>query len=192
MATTSLHFLHRFVARPGELASLKAMAWISAAALTIIAPLSYCQRLDSAIFAVLLSYILAILSRLREKPLMSRLAWWRRLGYPLGPAKHRRLKPAPPCLTTRIQALADLGGTGLQPVGASFRNLLGLLALRGAQQRPCRALGYALLPAVYVLTAGLIEIPLLLYKPNYPWPGLIVVSLGVPVYYIWRRKAVTR
>ena len=35
----------------------------------------------------------------------------------------------------------------------------------------------------------LIEILLLAYKPNYTWPGLIIVLLGLPVYFIWRRKA---
>jgi basic amino acid/polyamine antiporter, APA family len=28
---------------------------------------------------------------------------------------------------------------------------------------------------------------LLAYKPGYTWPGLIIVMLGVPVYFIWRR-----
>jgi APA family basic amino acid/polyamine antiporter len=44
------------------------------------------------------------------------------------------------------------------------------------------------LPAVYILAAGTIEVLLLAYKPNYTWPGLIIVLLGVPVYYIWRPK----
>jgi len=29
---------------------------------------------------------------------------------------------------------------------------------------------------------------LLLYKPSYTWPGLIIVMLGIPVYYVWRRR----
>jgi len=31
---------------------------------------------------------------------------------------------------------------------------------------------------------------LLLYKPDYTWPGLLLVLLGIPVYLIWRRKEV--
>ena len=46
-----------------------------------------------------------------------------------------------------------------------------------------------MLPAVYMLAAGLIEVLLLMYKPNYTWPGLIIVLLGLPVYFIWRKKA---
>ena len=38
-------------------------------------------------------------------------------------------------------------------------------------------------------TRAMIEVLLLLYKPNYTWPGLIIVLLGLPVYFIWRRKA---
>ena len=53
--------------------------------------------------------------------------------------------------------------------------------------RPYRAWGYPVLPAAYILIAGLIEVLLLLYKPKYTWPGLILVLLGVPVYLQWRR-----
>ncbi len=55
--------------------------------------------------------------------------------------------------------------------------------------RPYRALGYPVLPALYIGLAGLIEILLLIYKPMYTWPGLIIVLLGVPVYFLWHRRA---
>ncbi len=60
---------------------------------------------------------------------------------------------------------------------------------RPGMERPYRALGYPVLPALYIALAGLIEVLLLLYKPNYTWPGLIIVLLGVPVYFLWRRTA---
>ncbi len=59
---------------------------------------------------------------------------------------------------------------------------------RPEMERPYRALGYPVLPAVYIALAGLIEVLLLLYKPKYTWPGLIIVLLGVPVYLLWRRS----
>ena len=31
-----------------------------------------------------------------------------------------------------------------------------------------------------------IEVQLLRYKPEYTWPGLIIVLIGVPVYFIWK------
>jgi basic amino acid/polyamine antiporter, APA family len=71
--------------------------------------------------------------------------------------------------------------------------IAGLLVLRRTRpemERPYRAFGYPVLPAVYIVVAGLIEILLLLYKPNYTWPGLIIVLLGLPVYFVWRRKAI--
>ncbi|HKX00179.1 MAG TPA: amino acid permease [Bryobacteraceae bacterium] len=71
-------------------------------------------------------------------------------------------------------------------IAAIFR----LRRTRPNAERPYRALGYPVLPAVYIAAAGLIEILLLLYKPNYTWPGLIIVLLGVPVYFIWHRKEV--
>jgi APA family basic amino acid/polyamine antiporter len=70
--------------------------------------------------------------------------------------------------------------------------IAGLFVLRRKRpdmERPYRAFGYPVLPAAYIVAASLIEILLLLYKPSYTWPGLIIVLLGVPVYFIWRRKA---
>jgi APA family basic amino acid/polyamine antiporter len=70
--------------------------------------------------------------------------------------------------------------------------IAGLFVLRRTRpdlDRPYRAFGYPVLPAVYMAAAGLIEVLLLLYKPNYTWPGLIIVLLGLPVYFIWRGKA---
>jgi APA family basic amino acid/polyamine antiporter len=61
---------------------------------------------------------------------------------------------------------------------------------RPSMERPYKAFGYPVLPAIYIVAAGAVEILLLAYKPNYTWPGLIIVLLGVPVYFIWRRKAI--
>jgi APA family basic amino acid/polyamine antiporter len=68
--------------------------------------------------------------------------------------------------------------------------IAGLFVLRRTQPdlpRPYRAFGYPVLPLLYIVIAGIIEILLLLYKPNYTWPGLILVVLGVPIYYVSRR-----
>jgi APA family basic amino acid/polyamine antiporter len=72
--------------------------------------------------------------------------------------------------------------------------IAGIFRLRRTRpeaDRPYRAFGYPVLPALYMLAAGLIEILLLVYKPNYTWPGLIIVLLGVPVYFLWRKKEVS-
>jgi APA family basic amino acid/polyamine antiporter len=53
--------------------------------------------------------------------------------------------------------------------------------------RPYKAWGYPLIPALYILTTTFIMVILLIYKPGYTFPGLVIVLLGIPVYYLWRR-----
>ena len=71
--------------------------------------------------------------------------------------------------------------------------ILGLFVLRIKQPstpRPYKAFGYPFLPGLYLVMATGICAALLRYKPQYTWPGLILVLLGVPVYVFWsRRKA---
>jgi len=72
--------------------------------------------------------------------------------------------------------------------------IAGLFVLRWKRpemERPYKAIGYPVLPALYIAAATLIEVLLLLYKPNYTWPGLIIVLLGLPVYFIWRSRSAT-
>jgi APA family basic amino acid/polyamine antiporter len=67
--------------------------------------------------------------------------------------------------------------------------IAGLFVLRRTKpemERPYKAFGYPLLPAIYIVAAGVIEALLLIYKPSYTWPGLIVVMIGIPVYMMWR------
>ena len=52
--------------------------------------------------------------------------------------------------------------------------------------RPYRAFGYPVLPAIYIVMALFIDVVLLRYKPQYTWPGLIIVLLGIPVYFAWK------
>lgn len=69
--------------------------------------------------------------------------------------------------------------------------IAGLFVLRVKKPdmpRPYRAFGYPILPALYILMAIFIEVQLLRYKPQYTWPGLILVLIGLPVYWIWRKK----
>ncbi len=71
--------------------------------------------------------------------------------------------------------------------------ILGIFVLRRKRpemERPYKALGYPVLPFLYIVFAGMIEILLLLYKPSYTWPGLIIVLLGIPVYFIWKKNEV--
>src|SRR5579884_33243 len=67
----------------------------------------------------------------------------------------------------------------------------GLFVLRRTRpdaERPYRAIGYPVLPAIYIVMALFIDVVLLRYQPQYTWPGLIIVLLGIPVYMVWSRK----
>ncbi len=71
--------------------------------------------------------------------------------------------------------------------------IVGIFVLRRTRpemERPYRAFGYPVLPAAYILLAGVIELLLLLYKPNFTWPGLLIVLLGIPVYFVWKKREV--
>lgn len=73
--------------------------------------------------------------------------------------------------------------------------IAGLFVLRirkPHEPRPYKAFGYPLLPALYILMAAWICIVLLRYKPQYTWPGLIIVLLGIPVYLFWSWRLKSR
>lgn len=53
--------------------------------------------------------------------------------------------------------------------------------------RPYKTFGYPVIPAIYILTTFAIMVILLIYKPNYTFPGLGIVLLGIPVFYLWRK-----
>jgi len=68
--------------------------------------------------------------------------------------------------------------------------VVGLFVLRRTRPdapRPYRAIGYPVLPAIYISLGSWVCVVLLRYKPQYTWPGLILVLVGVPVYLIWKR-----
>jgi len=70
--------------------------------------------------------------------------------------------------------------------------IFGLFVLRRTHpeaQRPYKAIGYPVLPAIYIVMALFIDVVLLRYKPQYTWPGLMIVLLGIPVYYFWSRRS---
>lgn len=72
--------------------------------------------------------------------------------------------------------------------------IYGLFVLRRTRPdavRPYKAFGYPVLPALYIVLAAWISVVLLRYKPQYTWPGLLLVVLGVPVYLLWKRRAAT-
>jgi APA family basic amino acid/polyamine antiporter len=73
--------------------------------------------------------------------------------------------------------------------------IAGLFVLRFKEPdaaRPYRAFGYPVLPAIYIVMATWICVVLLRYKPQYTWPGLVLVLLGIPVYVFWSRRSASQ
>jgi APA family basic amino acid/polyamine antiporter len=69
--------------------------------------------------------------------------------------------------------------------------IAGIFKLRKTQPdmpRPYKAFGYPLIPLLYILMASFICLVLLYAKPMYTWPGLIIVLIGIPVYYSLQKK----
>ena len=63
-----------------------------------------------------------------------------------------------------------------------------LRATRPDAERPYKALGYPVVPALYIAGAAAILVVLFAYRPDTTWPGLVIVLLGLPVYLAWRKK----
>ena len=71
--------------------------------------------------------------------------------------------------------------------------VIGIFILRNKQpnvDRLYKAFGYPIIPAIYILFAAAISIDLLIFKPQYTWPGLGIVLLGIPVYFVWKKRIV--
>jgi basic amino acid/polyamine antiporter, APA family len=68
-------------------------------------------------------------------------------------------------------------------VGGIFR----LRKLKPDAERPYKAIGYPFLPALYIVAAAAISLDLLILKPTYTWPGVIIVLFGIPMYFAWSR-----
>jgi len=69
--------------------------------------------------------------------------------------------------------------------------IAGIFRLRQTRpnaERPYRAFGYPVVPALYIVGAAAILLILFVYRTATTWPGLIIVLLGVPVYFMWRQK----
>jgi basic amino acid/polyamine antiporter, APA family len=70
--------------------------------------------------------------------------------------------------------------------------IAGIYILRVKQpnaERPYRAFGYPVIPALYIIGALVILVVLFVYQTATTWPGLLIVLTGVPVYFLWRALA---
>lgn len=70
----------------------------------------------------------------------------------------------------------------------TIAGLFRLRRTRPAADRPYRAIGYPVVPALYITGAATILAVLFVYRTATTWPGLVIVLLGVPVYFLWKPK----
>jgi len=69
--------------------------------------------------------------------------------------------------------------------------ILGIFVLRRKRpdaERPYKAFGYPIVPALYIVGASVILFVLFIYQTATTWPGLIIVLTGVPIYFLWRKS----
>lgn len=65
--------------------------------------------------------------------------------------------------------------------------IIGIFILRKRNpdmERPYKAFGYPVLPFIYIIMGISFCSLLIWFKPEYTWPGLIIVLLGIPLYFI--------
>ena len=70
--------------------------------------------------------------------------------------------------------------------------IAGLIRLRSTMpdaERPYRAFGYPVVPALYIAGATAVLIVLFTYQTATTWPGLVVILVGVPVYLLFKRAS---
>lgn len=94
------------------------------------------------------------------------------------------------CLSGRYGDLLDM--VSFIVVIFYVLTIAGIFILRKTRPeipRPYKAFGYPILPAIYMLMGISFCVLLIIYKPQFTWPGLIITLLGIPLYYIAVRNA---
>ena len=93
------------------------------------------------------------------------------------------------CLSGRYGDLLDM--ISFVVVIFYVLTIFGIFRLRKSMpnvDRPYKAFGYPLLPAIYIIMGLSFCILLIIYKPRFTWPGLIIAGLGIPIYYFIHRS----
>jgi APA family basic amino acid/polyamine antiporter len=76
-------------------------------------------------------------------------------------------------------------------VGFYMLTIFGIVLLRKKRPdlpRPYKVIGYPVLPVLYILMGLAFCVLLIVFKPKFTWPGLIITAIGIPIYYLIRPK----
>jgi APA family basic amino acid/polyamine antiporter len=94
------------------------------------------------------------------------------------------------CLSGRYGDLLDM--VSFVVVLFYVLTIVGIFILRKKRpdaERPYKAFGYPVLPAIYILMGLTFCTLLIIYKPQFTWPGLIITLAGIPIYFwVMRNK----
>jgi len=77
-------------------------------------------------------------------------------------------------------------------VGFYMLTIIGVFRLRKTRpnlERPYKAFGYPVLPILYIIMGLAFCILLIIYKPKFTWPGLIITLIGIPIYYAMKGRS---
>lgn len=94
------------------------------------------------------------------------------------------------CLSGRYGDLLDM--ISFVVVAFYILTIIGIFRLRRSQPaaaRPYKAFGYPVLPVIYILMGSAFCVLLIIYKPTYTTSGLIIALLGIPVYYLLKKRS---
>jgi APA family basic amino acid/polyamine antiporter len=89
------------------------------------------------------------------------------------------------CLSGRYGDLLDM--VSFVVVIFYMLTIGGIFILRKTRpdaERPYKAVGYPILPIIYILMGLTFCTLLIIYKPQFTWPGLIIVLIGIPIYFV--------
>jgi basic amino acid/polyamine antiporter, APA family len=89
------------------------------------------------------------------------------------------------CLSGRYGDLLDM--ISFVVVLFYMLTIAGIFILRKNRpdaERPYKAFGYPVLPLLYIVMGLAFCILLIVFKPQYTWPGFIITLLGLPLYYL--------
>jgi APA family basic amino acid/polyamine antiporter len=89
------------------------------------------------------------------------------------------------CLSGRYGDLLDM--VSFMVVIFYVLTIIGIFILRRKRpdlERPYKAFGYPVLPFIYIIMGLGFCFLLIIFKPEFTWPGFIITLIGVPLYFI--------
>jgi len=93
-------------------------------------------------------------------------------------------------LSATAQALVNYTGFAITLfLGLAVAGLFVLRAREPHAERPFHALGYPVAPAIYTIASLLILVNALWRDPGPTGAGALIIALGVPMYYVFRRRS---